>query len=162
MCSPRIYNFLLFPSFEVMMQNSIIPKVDLRTTKLLLMSMLLFSIQTLIKWIMEKFVNVFSVASSHFFDDFRNFLTIYSSVRGLIILFIVTLIVFYYYRWKRFVNLIDKIPGPPVHPVAPWLGHAILVLDLDRRKFPYGTYVRKYFSFKLCSLSLKSKSFSKW
>jgi len=43
----------------------------------------------------------------------------------------------------QMVALIDRIPGPPVHPWFPWLGHALLVLDLDRCKFQYGTYARE-------------------
>ncbi|XP_074600599.1 cytochrome P450 4c3-like [Brevipalpus obovatus] len=46
-----------------------------------------------------------------------------------------------YTKWRRIVNLIEKIPGPPSH----WLlGHANLVLDLDKIGFPYGTYVLIY------------------
>lgn len=38
------------------------------------------------------------------------------------------------------ICLIDKIPGPPVNPWLPWLGHAYIVLDLDRFKYSHGTY----------------------
>lgn len=43
------------------------------------------------------------------------------------------------------VSLIDKIPGPPVNPWIPWLGHAYIVLDLDRIKHSHGTYSCKLF-----------------
>lgn len=60
------------------------------------------------------------------------------------ITFLVILLAVYglkrYLRWRKLVNLVEQIPGPPTH----WLlGHANLVLDLDRVKFPYGTYVCK-------------------
>jgi len=48
-----------------------------------------------------------------------------------------------YPYWKarrRYVALIDQIPGPPVEPWFPFLGHALLVLHLDRANFQYGTY----------------------
>ncbi|KAF7492036.1 Cytochrome P450 4c3 [Sarcoptes scabiei] len=38
------------------------------------------------------------------------------------------------------IRLIDKIPGPPVNPYLPWLGHAYIVLALDRCNYKYGTY----------------------
>lgn len=50
----------------------------------------------------------------------------------------------WYIKWCNYAKIINKIPGPPVHPVIPWLGHAGLVLDLDKRKFPFGTYVCKF------------------
>lgn len=46
-----------------------------------------------------------------------------------------------YFQWRNVVNLVERIPGPPTH----WLlGHANLVLELDRVKFSYGTYVCEY------------------
>lgn len=50
---------------------------------------------------------------------------------------------------RRVYNLIEKIPGPPCHPI-PFLGHAGIVLDLDRTKYKHGTYAREFNSgFKL-------------
>ncbi|XP_015786017.1 cytochrome P450 4c3 [Tetranychus urticae] len=44
-------------------------------------------------------------------------------------------------EWRRVCQLMAKIPGPPCH----WLlGHAKIVLELDKVKFPYGTYVLIY------------------
>lgn len=43
----------------------------------------------------------------------------------------------------RMWQLIEKIPGPPCHPI-PFLGHAGVVLDLDRCKSEYGTYALIY------------------
>jgi hypothetical protein len=59
------------------------------------------------------------------------------------ILVAVAFAAYHYYQWRKLCSIIDRIPGPPVHPVIPWIGHACIVLDLDRCKFPYGTYVRK-------------------
>lgn len=54
----------------------------------------------------------------------------------------------------RVVGLINKIPGPPVHPWFPWLGHALLVLDLDRCQFEHGTYA--------CMCKLRSSTWGRW
>ena len=59
-----------------------------------------------------------------------------------------SLIAVYYYaayrkRMRRIRDLLDKIPGPPVHPI-PFLGHAGIVLDLDRSKCEHGTYALIY------------------
>lgn len=43
----------------------------------------------------------------------------------------------------RMWQLIEKIPGPPCHPI-PFLGHAGVVLDLDRCNSEYGTYALIY------------------
>ena len=68
------------------------------------------------------------------------------SVRvGLLLTAITVGLVFLWRRWRewrRVYNLIEKIPGPPCHPI-PFLGHAGIVLELDRAKFKHGTYARK-------------------
>ena len=63
---------------------------------------------------------------------------------------------------SQMVALINKIPGPPVDPWFPWLGHAMLVLDLDRCKFEHGTYACKFnFSYNYINnpFSIDSKSY---
>lgn len=55
---------------------------------------------------------------------------------------------------RRVYNLIELIPGPPCHPI-PFLGHAGIVLDLDRTKYKYGTYACKY----LCLDTYQKKYF---
>ena|SRR6218665_615462 len=62
-----------------------------------------------------------------------------------VILLILFAVAFPYWRSRRrMVRLIDQIPGPPVEPWFPFLGHALLVLHLDRANFQYGTYSRKF------------------
>ena len=54
--------------------------------------------------------------------------------------------VFLYPKWKEFrrcYNLIEKIPGPPVHPI-PFVGHAKVILDIDKMKSEYGSYALVY------------------
>ena len=64
----------------------------------------------------------------------------YVLLGGVILLFVVRLL----RKRARMVKLIEQIPGPPVDPWFPWLGHALLVLDLDRFKFQHGTYALIY------------------
>lgn len=54
---------------------------------------------------------------------------------------LVTWLIIRWFRWRRFVHQVDRIPGPPCHPFIPWIGHTFLVLYLDGYKFTYGTYV---------------------
>lgn len=49
----------------------------------------------------------------------------------------------WYFNYRRVFFMIEKIPGPPVHPI-PFLGHAGIVIDLDRSKSPFGTYALIY------------------
>ena len=61
-----------------------------------------------------------------------------------VILLILLAVAYPYWKARRrMVALIDQIPGPPVVPWVPFLGHALLVLDLDRANFQYGTYSRE-------------------
>lgn len=46
-------------------------------------------------------------------------------------------------NYIRVCKLIERIPGPPCHPI-PFLGHAGVVLDLDRSRCEYGTYALIY------------------
>ena len=59
---------------------------------------------------------------------------------------VILMIVYLYPKWResrRIYHLIEKIPGPPVHPF-PLVGHSKVVLDLDRRKSEFGTYALVY------------------
>lgn len=47
-------------------------------------------------------------------------------------------------RQYQLVSIVNKIPGPPVNPWVPWLGHAYIVLDLDRCRYQHGTYACEY------------------
>ncbi|KAH7644730.1 cytochrome p450 4v2-like [Dermatophagoides farinae] len=47
-------------------------------------------------------------------------------------------------RQYQLVSIVNKIPGPPVNPWVPWLGHAYIVLDLDRCHYQHGTYALIY------------------
>lgn len=65
-------------------------------------------------------------------------------------------------RHQRVKQLLDKIPGPPVHPI-PFLGHAGVVLDLDRSNCEHGTYVLIYQMFTGCrSLYGKDRLLRMW
>ncbi|RWS12117.1 cytochrome P450 monooxygenase-like protein [Dinothrombium tinctorium] len=72
-------------------------------------------------------------------------LIIWSTVRFILLLMIVAFIflkcVHRYLKWRKFVAIIDSIPGPPSLGI---LGHAMLVVQLDRQQFEYGTYVLLY------------------
>lgn len=99
----------------------------------------------------------------HYFDvyNFRNMLvdqvgapwfwmsmssaSLFQAFKYLIIVMIVLAIGWHYIQKRRYVvQMINRIPGPPVSPLLPWLGHAVIVLDLDRCKFEHGTYACKY------------------
>lgn len=71
-------------------------------------------------------------------------ITIRYIFNGAWIVFLVSLIIFHLTkrikRWLRTVHLMSKVPGPPSHFL---LGHANLVLQMDKANYPYGTYVRK-------------------
>lgn len=73
----------------------------------------------------------------------QNFVSI-ALLRYLLIISIISVFLFRFLQRRQYIsNLIDKIPGPPVHPWLPWLGHTMLVLDLDRIKYQHGTYACK-------------------
>ncbi|KAI1303756.1 Cytochrome P450 4c3 [Halotydeus destructor] len=69
------------------------------------------------------------------------------NTRGIILSMLVTsVLVIVYRKWmdyRRKFLLLEKIPGPPCHPI-PFLGHAGIVLELDRAGFKYGTYALIY------------------
>ncbi|KAJ6215404.1 hypothetical protein RDWZM_009904 [Blomia tropicalis] len=65
-------------------------------------------------------------------------------IASIVLMFVIYFVVQFLRRRASMVRLINKIPGPPVDPWFPWLGHAMLVLDLDRCKFQYGTYALIY------------------
>ena len=67
-------------------------------------------------------------------------------IASIVLMFVIYFVVQFLRRRASMVRLINKIPGPPVDPWFPWLGHAMLVLDLDRCKFQYGTYACKYYT----------------
>lgn len=56
-----------------------------------------------------------------------------------LIITLISRLITYLIERRRVYELIEKIPGPPCHPI-PFLGHAGIVLDLDRTKFKHGTY----------------------
>lgn len=31
-------------------------------------------------------------------------------------------------QYRKWTATIDRIPGPPIHPLMPWIGHTFLVL----------------------------------
>lgn len=71
-------------------------------------------------------------------------LGLFQVCKYLLVALVVLAIGWHYMQKRRWVvQMINRIPGPPVSPLLPWLGHAIIVLDLDRCKFQHGTYARK-------------------
>nr|XP_027195023.1 cytochrome P450 4c3-like [Dermatophagoides pteronyssinus] len=68
-----------------------------------------------------------------------------SLIKYLILTSIFTFIIIHIIRRQyQLVTLVNKIPGPPVNPWVPWLGHAYIVLDLDRCRYQHGTYALIY------------------
>jgi cytochrome P450 family 4 subfamily V len=80
---------------------------------------------------------------------FREVTMVLKNLSYLQLLSITTVILLFMYLLPRYLEfrrcyaLIEKMPGPPVHPV-PFVGHAKVILDIDKRNSEYGSYALVY------------------
>lgn len=77
----------------------------------------------------------------HCLQEYSPWILTWSTLRYvLVVLLAGTIILHHVRKRRRIVALIDQLPGPPVYPWFPWMGHAQLVLEIDRMKYEHGTY----------------------